>query len=466
MKRRLALLMAICIGIVAAGCGGSKDPSSGTETKKEETAKSEKPDDVTSGESGEKVKIKVQSWQYALGEYKGFTEDADVANAIKEEFESSHPNIEVDVSLMRQEDHFNALKVDFSAGSAPDVIGIVPGATLEQFKTQLEPLAPYAEKEWGAEWMDQFVEAGFTSVKMSGDEIYAFPSAMSAAGTVWYSDAEMKAGGVDTIPATWEELTEVCKILRDHGSIPLMFGGQDAWQNYDMFITILGTLNKDLTNKVFALEEKWDNPDVIKAFEYYQKLFKDGIVEDGSLTTTIYNEGYSLWRDDEGKGTVPMIFNGSWDLSSLKTTNPYYDTYAARGIQTGIFPSIEGKQAVVLSAPDVTWAVKGSSKQKEAAWEFVKWMCYDMQQEVVDGLGFFSVLKEAPAASVEMTEEFKKSYDVVAAAVASGNTIGFREAFYADMGKALFDNLQLLATDSITPGDAAKAMDETCANLK
>lgn len=465
MKKQLAFCLALCLGVSVAGCGNSGSVETEAVTSKESTAKTTEAAADTQADS-ERVKIKVQSWQYALGNYKGFTEDADVANAIKEEFEATHPNIEVEVALMRQEDHFNALKVDFSAGTAPDVIGIVPGATLEQFKTQLEPLAPYAVNEWGEEWMDRFVEAGFTSVKMSGEEIYAFPSAMSAAGTLWVSDAQLKAGGVESIPKTWDELKAAAETLRANGSIPLMFGGQDAWQNYDMFITLMGSLNKDLTNQIFALEADWNDPDVIKAFDYYQRLFTEGIVQDGSLTTPIYNEGYSLWRDDNGDGSIPMIFNGSWDLGSLKSSNTYYETFAARGIQSALFPSIEGKDPVVLSAPDVTWAVNGSSAEKEAAWEFVKWLCDDMQQEVVDGLGFFSVLKDAPEITVETTEEFKKPYDVFAAAVASENTIGFRESFYADMSTALFDNLQLLATEAITPEEAAVAMDEVCAGLK
>lgn len=52
-------------------------------------------------------------------------------------------------------DHYNALKVDFAAGSAPDVIGIAPGADLEQYKSQLAPMADYAKAEWGDSWEDR-----------------------------------------------------------------------------------------------------------------------------------------------------------------------------------------------------------------------------------------------------------------------------------------------------------------------
>lgn len=456
MKKKLALIMALCMSASILGCGNSAaspdaasaTPEASTEAKSEEAAQTAE---------GGKTKITIQSWQYALGNYKGFTEDDDISAAIEESFNSTHDDIELDVSLMRQDDHFNALKVDISAGTAPDVIGITPGSMLEQFKTQLEPLDSHAAAAWGESWKDRFTEASLTTIRMSGEEIYALPSAMSAAGTIWTADEQLSAAGA-AIPTTWDELIATTQALRANGSIPLMFGGKDAWQNYDMFITIMGTLNKDLTNQIFAGEASFDHPDVVKAFDYYQKLFTEGIVQDGALSTTLYNEGYGLWKADDGTGSVPMIFNGSWDLGSLNSINSFYETYSARGIHTSRFPSIEGKESVVLSAPDVAWAVNGNSKNKEAAWEVVRWLTEEMQQAVVDGLGFFSVLKDAPAATVEMTDEFKACYDVVSEAISSDNTVGFREAFDAEMGKNLFDNLQLLATGGITPEEAAKAM--------
>mgnify|MGYP000933590423 FL=1 len=320
MKKQMALALVLCMTASLVGCG------SGT-SKEEKSAE------------GEKVKLKVQSWQYALGNYKGFSEDDDIEKAIEEEFEKSHPNIDVEIILTRQEDHYNQLKVDFPAGTAPDVIGIAAGATLEQFKSQLEPLAPYAEEEWGENWLDKFAPDAFTNIRMSGDETYAFPSAMSVAGTVWYAGEQLKAGGVESMPTTWDELEDATKTLRENGSIPLEFGGQDTWQNYDMFITLLASLNKDVCNKVFTLEEEWNQEDVIKAFEYYQKLYTDGIVQDGATTTPLYNEGYSLWKDDNGEGVVPMIFNGSWDLGSLNSNNSFYETYAARDIGVSALPA-------------------------------------------------------------------------------------------------------------------------------
>lgn len=475
MKKVIALFLTGLMVFSLAACGNTASDNGGDAASNDNSAVEESAPEAADSESedntadaaadGEVVEITVQSWQYALGNYKGFSEDSELTQAIADEFNATHPGIHATVNIMRQEDHYNALRVDFAAGSAPDVIGIAPGADLEQYKSQLEPLAGYAAKDLGDDWKDKFTEASFTTIGLSGDEIYAFPSAMSASGTIWYNNKLMTESGVETFPATWEEMQSAAQTLRGAGQIPLMFGGKDNWQNYDMFITIMATINKDVCNDIFALEGSWTQEDVVKAFDYYQKLFTDGIVQDGALSTTIYNEGYSQWKDDDGNSTIPMIFNGSWDLGSLKAENSFYENFSSNDIRVGLMPSIEGKEGAVLTAPDVAWGVNASSPNKEAAWEFVKWLCYDMQQEVVDGLGFFSVLKDAPSPTVELTADYQAAYDVISAAASSDRTVGFRSSFYTELNDALFDQLQLLGTGAATPEEAAAAMEEAAAGI-
>ena len=465
MRKMIAVLLAGAMVLSLGACGSKDAGAVETAGSEEAVGQSAAAEGTEAAGDGEVVEITVQSWQYALGNYKGFTEDSELTQAVADEFNATHPGIHATVTIMRQEDHYNALKVDFAAGSAPDVIGIAPGADLEQYKSQLAPMADYAKAEWGDSWEDLFTDASFTTIKLSGDGIYAFPSAMSASGTVWYNNKLMTESGVASFPATWEELTEAAQTLRSAGQIPLMFGGKDNWQNYDMFITILATINKDLCNDVFALDAEWTESDVVKAFDYYQRLFTDGIVQDGALSTTIYNEGYSQWKDDDGNSSIPMIFNGSWDLGSLKAENSFYENFSSNDIRVATMPSIEGKEGAVLTAPDVAWGINAASPNQQAAWEFVKWLCYDMQQSVVDGLGFFSVLKDAPSPAVALTDDYKAAYDTISAAAASDNTVGFRSSFYTKVNDELFDQLQLLATGAASPEDAAAAMAEAAAGI-
>ena len=211
MKKAIAMLLAGVMTLSLTACSGNtvSETNSGTgennaagSTAAVQESTASQGGEGGEAENGEVVEITVQSWQYALGNYKGFTEDDELTQAIADEFNATHPGI-------------HALKVDFAAGSAPDVIGIAPGADLEQYKSQLAPLADYASQDLGEDWQDKFTEASFTTIKLSGDEIYAFPSAMSAAGTVWYNNKLMTENGVESFPATWEELRHRHCVVQD-----------------------------------------------------------------------------------------------------------------------------------------------------------------------------------------------------------------------------------------------------------
>ncbi|WP_320121987.1 extracellular solute-binding protein [uncultured Sphaerochaeta sp.] len=417
----------------------------------------------TSEGVGGKTTVTVQSWQHGLGMYKGLTDDDSQSRAIEEDFKAANPNADLSFKLLRTEDHMQSLRVDFAAGTAPDVIGLASGSVLEEFKDRLEPLGSYAEREWGANWQNKFTPASLSTILLSGDEVFAFPSAMSASGFIWYNNHLMRRANVP-VPHDWVQLEKTTSGLRENGLIPLMFGGRDEWQNLDMFIVIMGTINKELANEVFAKQASWTERDVVKAFDYYQKLYSEGIVQDGAISTTMYNEGYSLWRDDDGNSTIPMMFNGSWELGTLKKENSFYETFSSNDISIATFPAIEGNSAIALSAPDVTWAINIDSENKDAAWDFIKWISYDMQQQVVDSLGFFSVLVDSPSPSVELPEDYRACYDVIVSAISGERTLGFRTSLYSDVNQALYDTLQQLAAGQITPQEAGEVMQKKVGN--
>ena len=128
MKKLLAILLTGCMTFSLAACGSGavqSAPEEGAAAGEENAAEEGSGQEA----SGEKVHIKVQSWQYALGDYKGFSSDDELTQAIADEFNATHDDIEVEVVIMRQEDHYNSLKVDFAAASAPDApLRISPSA--------------------------------------------------------------------------------------------------------------------------------------------------------------------------------------------------------------------------------------------------------------------------------------------------------------------------------------------------
>jgi ABC-type glycerol-3-phosphate transport system substrate-binding protein len=87
-----------------------------------------------------------------------------------------------------------------------------------------------------------------------------------------------------------------------------------------------------------------------------------------------------------------------------------------------------------------------------------------MQQQVVDSLGFFSVLVDSPSPSVELPEDYRACYDVIVSAISGERTLGFRTSLYSEVNQALYDTLQQLAAGQITPQEAGETMQKKVGN--
>lgn len=213
MKRLVSLLLAVAIVLTLfSACGGSnsgsKEQSSAANTDNGvSTAKSENTAaaDTKSAEKGAAGKLVVQSWNFACG---SFTQESDPVKANQkyaEYFKKFYPNVEPEFNFVQYTDHFNKLKVDFAAGEGPDVIGIQAGAPMIEFKPFLQPLASFAERDWGKDWKSKFADGAFTQIDQVGAECFGIPIIMTYAGQMWYSQTILDKYGLKA-PATWDEL--------------------------------------------------------------------------------------------------------------------------------------------------------------------------------------------------------------------------------------------------------------------
>lgn len=469
MKKFISLLIAsvMLIGIMV-GCGTSSTSQTETtqsvadsETNKDATTTTAAPADKRAEVSGNLV---VQSWQYG-----GVAPDVEVTTDneknlknLQDYFNKFYPKINAQFQFAQYSDHFTKLKIDLASGTGPDVIGIQVGAPLEEFKPFLQPLAPYAEKEWGADWKSRFIPSAFTQIDQSGaKEEYAMPMSMLFAGTMYYSQTLLDKAGLKQAPATWDELKTAAKALRDSKQMPLVTGAKDAWINLDVFLVMAADINSQKIYDAIDGKGTWTDPDVVKAFDFWQKLFTEKIYQDGAVGLNMYNEAVSLWRDDKGNCIAPLHTNGSWEMGSFSSANPNLKNFASFNRGVARFPGVkgDGQPCPILSSPDVVWAMNKDTKNAEAAWSFIKWQADEEgQQCLANGLAFFPV-KVGVAPTVDMSPELKAIYNQF---IDWGKTAvgGYREIRYPELKQALCDTLQLLATSSITPQKAGEAVEK------
>jgi len=122
----------------------------------------------------EPVTLTVQSW---------FPTE-DILNPQLAAFSAEFPNIEIEFQVLSYGEHIEVLKTAWSAGGAtgPDIAAYQPGGQIDSYTRFLEPLAPWSEAQWGADWRDMFFDFAVEQVEWTGEEFYMLPLGWSTTG--------------------------------------------------------------------------------------------------------------------------------------------------------------------------------------------------------------------------------------------------------------------------------------------
>jgi multiple sugar transport system substrate-binding protein len=140
--------------------------------------------------------------------------------------------------------------------------------------------------------------------------------------------------------------------------IGLQAGGEGSWQTLMPFAWSDGA---DLT-KDGGKAYNFDSPQILKAAQYYQSFFTDGISNKAAPATP-------TTEPDFAKGTVPMFISGPWMMSAVeKVGGPgFKDKYNVAPIPAGSAGSssfVGGSNFVVFK----------NTKNRDTSWKFVNWL--------------------------------------------------------------------------------------------
>ncbi len=128
---------------------------------------------------------------------------------------------------------------------------------------------------------------------------------------VFYNKDIFKAAGVDAVPTTWAEFKDVCKKIKDAGYIP--FTTDDAYVDTNFGYQLARYMGEDGVVDVVT-NGKWDAPEVLKAAQDYEDLYKSGYLSETFGTAawpTNQNGEFAL-------GEAAMYLNGSWVPNETK----------------------------------------------------------------------------------------------------------------------------------------------------
>lgn len=356
MKSKWFTLLSIMVlfSLLAACGGGGGTANTGNTGGSGSTGESPGNGAAESPTGGEGVTT-VQFW-HSLGGKNG-----EYMDALIQRFNESHEDIEVVGTFQGGYDEtVTKLQQAIASGTGPDV-SMLERAYVQMFADAevLEDLAPYLEQSGIS--ADDFTP-GLMGHSYFNDKLVSLP--LNRSTPILHVNKTLLDELGLSVPTTWEEMKEVANALVvKEGNEFKRYGVSmpyDTWYPIAMISQAGGTFfNEDNTSVGFA-----DNGAGEKVFSYLKDLQSTGALyyppaqDSGNIVNSMFVEG-----------KVGMIFQSTGSIGGLASTVDF-------DYVTAFLPKDE-VHANPTGGANVT--MLSSSKNKDAAWEFIRWM--EMEEE-------------------------------------------------------------------------------------
>lgn len=218
-----------------------------------------------------------------------------------------------------------------------------------------------------------------------------------------------------TVPETYDEFLNICRILKENGVTPLGVGGKDLWHfeywlNHFLRADVLSR-EPDFLAQCSAGQRDWNDPLITGLLTHFNDLFRLGYVDESWPSTP---DGALAFHMAEGQ--VAMVFSGPWLASGALNIDP--------SLELGWFyvPTADGT-VVAGESLDVFWTVSrdcaADPARYEAAVAFLEFFFSEgVYEDVYPAMAGFSTLTD--------TERTPVPQDGVLAETAAAHTAADR----------------------------------------
>ncbi|MEY8354821.1 extracellular solute-binding protein [Lachnospiraceae bacterium 54-53] len=355
-KRALSFMMA---GVLAAvsltGCSGGGSTAESTAAQGQ-AGGTESKETTKAASAGETV-IKVWTNDRHDSEY--------VDQKISEFNETNDKGIKIEMTVVT-DDYANMLSMAYSSGTAPDIAGISAGQSGFDLKTFADAriLEPLNERitDPDFEKVTQASKLQYEGIDMIDGNVYWIPTGMRSGVRMEYNKDLVEAAGVSEFPDTLDGVIDLAKKVTDNG------GGKTygvAFTSSVPFIRwIEGTSETSGIYRYDYQNGKFNFDGYKPVIEKCNQFFKDGSVLPGSVS-----QGVDAMRAQFAEGAFALWGNASQEAGVF--TDQFPVTKFDWGVAT--VPTLDGEVKGALTIqPQKGYMMLSSSKNKEAAWEVIK----------------------------------------------------------------------------------------------
>ncbi len=371
MKKRTVLLLATTLitALALQACGGGNSGNNpGSNGGKNNTGSSEAP---SSKPNNEKVTIKV--WG-DLGNQSVLEEPFKEMNAL---FASQHPDIKLEFDFAQND---QSLNVALQANELPDLF-MVQGDKTSKMKEMQQNGFITDLSSFNID-LSRFSDAEKSYCMIDG-KMYCSLPAFFDTNVVYYNKDLFEQHSL-SVPGNWDEFLAVMETLKQAGVTPVALAGKSEWDRaWPVFAFAPALANSGLQKAMNGEAKLTDEPQLAVVFQTIRDFAEKGYFDKDFLATDGPGAQFAFTN-----GKAAMIIDGTWSNS----------TYSSSGINLGRFsvPNTDGKRVVQSSFSNfMTYAIASTSKNKEAAAEYLKFLNSQEAQQIMENhTGLVPTLKD------------------------------------------------------------------------
>ncbi|MEE2810968.1 MAG: extracellular solute-binding protein [Pseudomonadota bacterium] len=272
-------------------------------------------------------------------------------------FYEAHPNIEVNFRATYEsyEDGTNTILREAVSGNLPDVT--MQGLNRQQILVEkgiAKSLEPFIAGE--ADFEKDGYHDAMLSLSTFGDNVHGLPFSVSLP-VGYYNMDIIRAGGIEELPQTWDDVIAACKTMKANGIDNPIFWGWNITGNWFMQ-ALLWSQDKAIVENGHVT---MDSPEALVALEQMQEIFTE---------CEMQNLEWKAALASFSAGEIGMMF---WSTSALGAVERSQGDFE---LVTGPFPGLDGAPMGLPAGGNAAMLTSTSDdpKVREAAWTWLKYI--------------------------------------------------------------------------------------------
>ncbi len=394
-------------------------------------------------------KVKFSFWHIGtVGADRAFYDDC-IA-----EFTASHPNVEVELTVLENEAFKTKLATVMQSKNPPDLFWSWGGGSLAEHASA--GLLKDISKEVAADADLSSISEGALKLFQYDGKQTGVPHDLGAI-TFWYNKDILASVGYDSFPTDWDDFIVMCKKIKATGITPISIAAGDKWPAMHFWAYLALRIGGSKVFSGFTAEgampagfKGFNDPAFIKAGEMIKELADIGMFQDGFLASS-QNDGAAL----VGNAEAAMELMGHW-APGVQNDNSTTGKGIGSALACAPFPAIKGGAGKVT---EVIGGGNGLEVGKNAPKEAVEFLAFVMNKAQLSKFAAVSsIIPTVAGTEAAMTDENLKLVKAIV------DDCTFYQLYLDQLlspavGGAVNDNVQYILSGAKTPAQA-------CADLQ